>query len=58
MEAHCHSGFAFGFFDGSDDSGLVLPTSQVSKAVINLPIGSAADCRGTVTHRFRSCSRN
>ena len=39
MEAHSHRGFAFGFFDRSSDSGLVLPASQVSKAVINLLIG-------------------
>ena len=58
MEAHSHRGFAFGFFDRSDDSGLVLPAGQVSKATINLPIGLAADCSGTVTRRFRSCSRN
>ena len=29
-----YRGFAFGFFDRSGDSGLVLPASQVSKAVI------------------------
>ena len=52
------AGLLLAFSIEAADSGLALPASQVSNAMINLPIRSAADCCGTVTCRFRSCSRN